>query len=174
MKVINFVLNILLALIIFGAAAFLLAPRLGLANPYEIKIVRSGSMAPAIPTGSLVLIQPASSYAVGDVITFGPDTPTSVPTSHRIVSIRNENGTTYYTTKGDVNNAADQSETPTNKVIGRVIFSLPSAGYILAFSKTRLGFASMILIPSLLVICYELIGIVREVQSMRRRDQMII
>jgi len=171
MKAINFVLNILLALVVLCAGAFVLAPRFGLVSPFEIKIVRSGSMAPAIPTGSVVFIQPASSYSVGDVITFGPDTPTSVPTSHRIVSIRTENGTTHYTTKGDENNAADQSETPANKVIGRVIFSLPSIGYILAFSKTRLGFISMILIPSLLIICYELIGIVREAQSMRRRKR---
>lgn len=171
MKIINLTLNTLLILVISGVGIFLLAPRFGLLNPFEIKIVRSGSMAPAIPTGSVVLIQPAQEYNVGEAITFGADTPTSVPTTHRIVSERIENGTTYYTTKGDANKSVDPSETPSSKVIGHIIFSLPYAGYIFAFSKTRLGFALLVLIPALLIICYELIGIAREVKAMRRRKK---
>lgn len=171
MRIINLTLNTLLALIIFGVVTFLLAPRLGLTSPLELKIVRSGSMEPAIPTGSLVLIEPASDYSVGDVITFGADTPTSIPTSHRIVSIEVKDGTTYYATKGDANKTADPNETPTNKVIGRVIFSIPAIGYILAFSKTQLGFALLVLIPAALIICYELIGIVNEVRALRRRKR---
>jgi len=171
MRIINLTLNTLLVIILCGVAAFLLAPRLGLTSPLEFKIVRSGSMEPAISTGSVVLIQPTNDYKVGDVITFGADTATAVPTSHRIISIASENGTTYYTTKGDANKTADQSETPANKVIGRVIFSLPAVGYILAFSKTRLGFALLVLIPAVLIIFYEIIGIVNEVRAIRRRKR---
>lgn len=171
MKIINVALNTLLILVIFGAVAFFLAPRFGLLNPFELKIVRSGSMEPAIPTGSVVLIQPSASYKVGDVITFGKDTATSIPTSHRIVSTRSEGGTTYYTTKGDANNAADPGETPANKVIGRIIFSLPYVGYIFAFAKTRLGFALLVAIPAALIILYEAIGIYKEVAMRKRRKK---
>ncbi len=173
MKILNVILNTLLAVVIFAAMAFLLAPRFGLISPFEIKIVRSGSMSPAIPTGSVVLIQPQSSYNVGDVITFGNDSPTSIPTSHRIVSERSEGTMWYYTTKGDANNAPDHGETTSNKVIGRVTFSLPYVGYILAFSKTRLGFSLLVLIPAALIIVYELIGIITEMKALkkRKRDQ---
>lgn len=171
MKILTLTLNTLLAIIIFGVVAFLVAPRLGLTSPLELKIVRSGSMEPAIPTGSVVLIQPASDYQAGDIITFGADTPTSIPISHRIVSIETKDGTIYYTTKGDANKTADQNETPANKVIGRVIFSVQAVGYILAFSKTQLGFALLVLIPAALIICYELIGIVQEVRALRRRKR---
>lgn len=169
MKTVNFILNMLLAFVIFGVVAFLMAPRFGILNPYELKIVRSGSMEPAISTGSLVLIQPSTTYEVGDVITFGEDTRTSIPTTHRVVSLRNENGTAYYSTKGDANEDGDASETPLNKVIGRVIFSLPYAGYILAFSKTQLGFSLLVLIPAALIILYEAISIVREIKLILRR-----
>lgn len=162
-------MNILLAFVIFGVVAFLLAPRFGVLSPYELKIVRSGSMEPAIATGSLVLIHPATDYKVGDVITFGDDTRTSIPTTHRIVSLRNENGTAYYSTKGDANEDGDASETPASKIIGRVIYTLPYAGYILAFSKTQLGFLLLVLIPAALIILYEAISIVREVKVILRR-----
>ncbi len=159
----------LLACVIFGVVAFLLAPRFGVLNPYELKIVRSGSMEPAVLTGSVVLIQPATDYKVGDVITFGDDTRTSIPTTHRIVSVRTDGAATYYETKGDANEDIDPSETPTSKIIGRVIFSLPYAGYILAFSKTQLGFSLLVLIPAALIILYEAISIVREVKVILRR-----
>ncbi len=169
MKIINFGLNILLALVIFGVVAFLLAPRFGMLTPFELKIVRSGSMEPAISTGSVVLIQPTTDYKVGDVITFGDDTRTSVPTTHRIVSTRTDGATTYFETKGDANEDVDPSETPASKIIGRVAYSLPYAGYILAFSKTQLGFALLVLIPAALIICYEAIGITQEVKLILRR-----
>ena len=173
MKVFNIAANIFLAVIIFGAIAFLLAPRFGLLGPLEVKIVRSGSMEPTIKTGSIVLIAPqaAGSYQVGDVITFGADTKTAVPTSHRVVSIREEEGMAYYTTKGEANNAADQNETPANKVIGKIIFSLPYVGYIFAFSKTTLGFALIVEIPAALIILYELLGIFDEVKKLRARKK---
>ncbi len=168
MKAINFILNMLLAFVIFGVVAFLLAPRFGILNPYELKIVRSGSMEPAIMTGSVVLIQPANDYKVGDVITFGADTRTSIPTTHRIVTVRTDGATTYFGTKGDANEDVDAGETSLSKVIGRVIFSAPYAGYVLAFSKTQLGFALLVLIPAALIIVYEAISIVREVKLMLR------
>jgi signal peptidase len=174
-KALIIILNCALALVIVSVAAFSFLPRLGVNSglkiPFEMKIVRSGSMEPDIPTGSLVVIQPSHVYRIGDVITFGPDTPTSVPTSHRIISERDADGTTYYTTKGDANNAADEGEVAKDKVIGRITFSLPYAGYVLAFSKTKNGFFMLVVIPASLVILCELIGIAKEVQTLRRRNR---
>src|SRR3989344_1742628 len=70
---------------------------------YQIKIVQSGSMEPDIKTGSVVIIKPSSVYKVGDVVTFGKDTKKDIPTTHRIVSSRAQDGVIMFTTKGDAN-----------------------------------------------------------------------
>src|SRR3989344_7818777 len=71
----------------------------------KIKVVESGSMEPAIKTGSVALIRPASSYKIGDIITFEGNFKNAkgqkVPTTHRIVEMRAERGNPIYITKGD-------------------------------------------------------------------------
>ena len=58
---------------------------LPISGNYEIKIVMSGSMEPAIKTGSIVIVKPADFYEIGDSITFGGDTRVIMPTTHRII-----------------------------------------------------------------------------------------
>ena len=52
---------------------------------YEVKVVKSGSMEPAINVGGIVIVSPTKTYQAGDVITFGADTWRRVPVTHRIV-----------------------------------------------------------------------------------------
>jgi signal peptidase len=132
----------------------------------EIKIVKSGSMEPAIKTGSIVFIKPESAYVVGDVITFGEDSKTAIPTTHRIIAIRQSAGATYYTTKGDANNAPEQNETEKNNVIGKVMFTLPYAGYILNFAKQPIGFSLLIGLPAGIIAVNEIIAIWAETKKM--------
>src|SRR3989338_8466885 len=91
----------------------------------EVKIVQSGSMEPAIKTGALVVIKPSDEYRVDDVIMFGEDTKTKVPTTHRIVADEVRSGVFYYTTKGDANEDPDPQQVPQSEVIGKVLFSIP-------------------------------------------------
>lgn len=170
-RIASFATNALLLTVILGALGFFIAPRFGLIDPIEIKIVRSGSMAPAIPTGSVVAIQKAASYAVGDVITFGVDNQTHIPTTHRITALETNGTITSYATKGDANEDADPAFVSENRVIGKVVFSLPVAGYILAFAKEPLGFALLIVIPAALLIAYELINVWNEFKTLARRKR---
>ncbi len=135
----------------------------------EMKIVQSGSMAPAIPMGALVVVRPSASYNAGDIITFGEDTNSAVPTTHRILSVRKEGSTEFYVTKGDANEEADPQEVAKRDIIGKVFFSLPYAGYVLDFAKQPLGFALLIGAPAFLVIVSEFAAIVYEVREMQRR-----
>src|SRR3989344_800103 len=64
----------------------------------DAKVVQSGSMEPAIPVGALVFIAPLASYEAGDVVTFGKDSASAVPTTHRIVNVGSGNGKVMYTT----------------------------------------------------------------------------
>ncbi len=134
----------------------------------EIKIVKSGSMEPAITTGSIVVVKSADSYAVGDVITFGEDTKRQIPTTHRIVSIEGEGESTEFTTKGDANEEIDPSPVAFREVIGRVAFDVPYAGYILDFARQPVGFLLLIGIPAGIIIVDESMRIVREVMYLRR------
>src|SRR3989344_6920771 len=89
---------------IFGAAVVLLGLLLvtsliPVPGNIAVKIVQSGSMEPSIKTGGLVIIKPSSEYHIGDVIMFGEDTKTKVPTTHRIVADEVRSGVFYYTTQ---------------------------------------------------------------------------
>src|SRR3989344_6544376 len=118
----------------------------------DIKIVQSGSMEPSIKTGGLVIIKPFSEYHIGDVIMFGEDTKTKVPTTHRIVADEVRSGVFYYTTKGDANEDPDPQQVAQTEVIGKVLFSIPYLGYVLDFAKKPLGFALLIGIPAAIVV----------------------
>lgn len=136
---------------------------------YEVKVVKSGSMEPDIQVGGVVVIKPSSSYGVGDVITFGADTKTQIPTTHRIVAVEGEGTAQVYQTKGDANDAPDPEPVKRSEVAGKVIFSVPYLGYLLAFARTPLGFVALVGLPATLVIAEESFAIVRELRRMRAR-----
>lgn len=138
-----------------------------IAGNYKIKVVMSGSMEPAIKTGSMVVIKPQSAYIAGDVITFGKDNKKDIPTTHRIQDVRVEAGSFIFRTKGDANESADLSEVAQKDVIGKVIFSIPFLGYILDFAKKPLGFALLIGVPSVAIVLSEIGTIFAEVRRMR-------
>jgi len=135
----------------------------------KIKIVQSGSMEPAIKTGALVVIKPSGVYKEGDIITFGKDTKTEVPTTHRIVGVRVESGKTLYQTKGDANDATDMQEVASGEVIGKVLFSLPYVGYILDFAKKPFGFILIIGIPAAMIIYDEAMKIKYEIANRNKK-----
>lgn len=128
-------------------------------------------MEPNIKVGSLVLVVPAQSYRAGDVITFGKDTATQIPTTHRILSVREEGGQTFFTTKGDANEEQDPREVNASEVLGKVWFSVPFAGYVLDFARQPVGFALLIGVPAAMIVIDETINIFNEVMKMRRRKK---
>ncbi len=136
---------------------------------YQLKIVKSGSMEPAIMTGSVVVLHPGvGPYAVGDVITYGARGRT--PTTHRVVEVKGQGDQVRYVTRGDANNTPDLIEVTADNVVGKVVFSIPVLGYILDFAKKPFGFVIMIGIPSLVIIADEAGRIWREIKSLRRKS----
>ncbi len=163
------ILNIVFVSLLFIVVGFFIVSLMPIQGNIKIKIVKSGSMEPTIKTGAVVIIKPSNTYKVGDIITFGRDTKSSIPTTHRIVSIKESSNGTYFTTKGDANDEADSEETNKNNVIGHVIFSLPYAGYILDFARQPVGFISLIAVPAGLVVIYEILAIFGEIKNMLSR-----
>lgn len=166
MKYVYGTLYTLLTILLVAIAGVFLASMIPVPGHIAIKIVKSGSMEPTIHVGSIVIVKPFDTYAVGDVITFGADTKTQIPTTHRIIAIESENGTALLTTKGDANEEPDSNRTKQSDVLGKVIVSIPSVGYVLAFAKTPIGFAMLIGLPAAIIIFDEIIKIVSEIRTM--------
>jgi signal peptidase len=163
--------TILVALLL--AVVFLLVgTRFELPGGYQIKIVRSGSMEPAISTGSMILIKPQNQYRVGDIITFGPDTASQIPTTHRIVAIETIQGKVTIATMGDANEEWDQGTITVEEIIGKVLVDVPSVGYVLDFARQPLGFALLIGLPALIIILDEFVKIIHEIARMHRNKRM--
>ena len=120
-------------------------------------------------TGGIVIITPSDSYAVGDVITFGKDTKTQIPTTHRIVAIDGQGAQRMFSTKGDANEEADPTPTRLPDVDGKVLFTVPYLGYILDFAKKPLGFVLLVGVPAVLIILDEIGKIIREIKLIRRK-----
>lgn len=121
------------AVIAVGAYAVMLG--LG----YKPVAVYSGSMVPTLRVGGVAFDRSVSSTSVrvGDVITFSdPYTPGRLVT-HRVVRIFHTKRGPAYRTKGDANQARDPWTIRLGSHVGRVSFSLPYAGYILWYSRTR-------------------------------------
>ena len=114
----------------------------------DARVVQSGSMEPAIPTGSVIFIRPSDSYKVGDVITFSRDAR-ETPTTHRIVEFDKEEGS--FTTKGDANKVVDMNPVKEDLILGSVRFHIPFLGYAVNFARKPLGLFLLVIIPATLI-----------------------
>jgi signal peptidase len=136
---------------------------------FKVKVVKSGSMEPYIKTGGIVVIKPSTVYQKNDVITFGEDTKTQIPTTHRIVAVEGEGDSQVFTTKGDANDSEDSGKTSLSEVRGKVILTVPYLGFVLDFAKQPLGFGLLVGVPALVIIIEEIGKIIAEVKSIRRK-----
>ncbi len=126
---------------------------------YQLRVVESGSMEPAIRIGSIVVIKPQDRYVIGDVVTFGQRGNT--PTTHRIVAESITEGELRYTTRGDANDVDDGRLIAPGEIIGKVLFSVPFVGYIVYAAQQPIGFFALIVVPMFYVIVSEMFKIVR-------------
>ncbi len=162
----------LFVLCLIGVGVLLLGTMTQIGGNIKIKIVKSGSMEPAIMTGSIVIIKAEPTYYVGDIVTFGLDTKTQVPTTHRIVAIGSD-PSPIYTTKGDANDANDPSNTRLGDIHGKVITAVPYLGFILDFARKPLGFGLLVGVPASLIILEELGKIWAEVKRLRNKKRAV-
>lgn len=154
----------LFTVVVFAIVALIVVSILPIPGNYKLLIVESGSMEPAIKTGSVVIVKPVDNYKAGDIITF-EDSGKDRTTTHRVLDIEVVSGKTYYITKGDANNAEDSNKVSENKIIGKVLTSIPYAGYILATAKEPIGFVLLVIVPCVMIILEEAGKIWKEVKK---------
>ena len=171
MKIINTIFSVMFVVVLIMVSSLFLVPLLPLENNIQIKIVESGSMEPSILTGSLVVIRPQSSYSVGEVVTF-ESSSADVPTTHRIIGVREAAGQTYFMTKGDANEEADTQEAALRSVIGTVLVAVPYAGFVLDFARQPVGFLLLIVVPALLIIIGEIEKIWVQIRKTKQEKEI--
>jgi signal peptidase len=144
--------------------------------------VTSGSMEPTLPVGSLIYV---GKYKVedlkqGDIITFKVKDAESAEVSvvtHRIEEVikeerlekigvegEEEQEKKYlkyeFVTKGDANTATDARTVPSINILGLYQWHLPYLGYVTNFAQTPVGFISMVIIPAIILIVWEVVSLV--------------
>ncbi len=167
MKILYKTMHGLFAVMLVGVAVLFLSPTIPFPGHVEVKIVKSGSMEPAIMTGGVVLVRARDTYAVGDVITFKSRNG-NIPTTHRIAEFKEEDGVSTIITKGDANEEADTEHITKDAIIGKVLFTLPYAGFILDFARQPVGFILLIGLPAFLIVIDEIDKIWKETRRIRK------
>ena len=120
-------------LVVTAVAAALLAvvlPRLAGATPYA---VLTGSMRPAMPPGTLVVVRPVDpgDIRTGSVITFMPTENDPAVVTHRVVGVGfDATGKPTFRTKGDANDAPDPAPVHGYQVVGERWYFVPYLGYL--------------------------------------------
>ena len=119
--------GIILLIVIIAICVPLIVPK---TMGYQLYTVVSGSMEPAVPTGSLVYIKyvEPGDIETGDIIAFyGSDAQGSIIT-HRVVS--NSNAMGEFITKGDANAENDMNPVTYEQYVGKMVRSIPKVGGI--------------------------------------------
>ena len=144
----SWILMVAAGLVALGLFAITVGPRF---LPYQALIVRSGSMAPTIPTGSVVFYtkKDASKVKIGDVIVFSRPGVPNEKVTHRVVSIGTSATGKYFTTKGDANGAPDDWQVPAVGTGWVARFHVPSVGYALVDLQSTTGRLLLLIIPAL-------------------------
>lgn len=125
-----------------------------LAFVFHITLImfRTGSMSPAIPTGSLAVVKeiPASDARVGDVVTV--DRAGQLPVTHRVVRTSpGPQGATNLILKGDANPSNDPMPYSVHNV-RIVLWSMPGLAYVIVWLSNPLVLAALTISVAALVV----------------------
>ena len=107
----------------------------------------------------------------GDIITFYSTNTFfgNTPITHRIVEVINmPDKTVNFKVKGDANDVPDDEKVLPDNIIGKVMFKIPKLGKIQYFLASKKGWIFAILIPSLIILTYDIFKIVRLI-TLRRK-----
>jgi len=129
--------------------------------------VLTGSMEPAIKTGSLIFVKKQENYSVGDIVTKTGD-ESGITVTHRIINITEEDGNVKIKTKGDANNVEDKEFFDKDAIIGKVFVYIPFAGYLTNYAQTPYGLMVIVVIPAVIIVYEEIGKIKKELIRMRK------
>ncbi len=123
-----------------------------LGTPSPLLAIASGSMVPTLYRGDLVVVERVdpSTITVGTIIAFHVSC-LPAPTVHRVYRILHVGGTEYFETKGDHNLVPDPCHASAADVIGKVVATVPYAGFFVLDPLLSVGLVACIVAVGLLV-----------------------
>lgn len=129
---------------------------------HRLFIVQSDSMSPTFRTGTLLLIKQVDPQSIqaGDIITFRTNND-SLPTTHRVVEILEDNSTLKFVTRGDANNMNDPTPVDESNILGKVVLYIPLLGYVMGFIRTKQGIITVIIIPAFILMVSQIIELIK-------------
>ena len=141
----------------WAAIGFVLSVLLAAAAPLAIGdrsfVVKSGSMAPAIETGDVVVVDPVSpaSVEVGEIVTFDNPDGSGRLMSHRVRAIEETEQGVRFTTQGDANTNDEHWTIAEDGTLGRVLYRVPKLGFAVNVIQSTPGKVGLIALPALLL-----------------------
>ncbi len=124
---------------------------------YKMLVVLSDSMKPVFAAGDVIIVDASgkSGYSENDIITFWRSRNPVMLLTHRVIGIEEIAGRKYYCTKGDANNTDDRVAVGQEEILGKYLYKVPFAGYVVNFVHTGVGFTLLVGMPILLAGGYE-------------------
>jgi signal peptidase I len=146
-----FTVAVLLPLATFAVASFLLG--------WKLQPVRSGSMEPTYPVGSLLVVEPVDASAVrpGMAVTFADPADGGRLVTHRVVQ-RAPGDRMAFLTQGDANATVDPLPVQSREIRGRVRSHVPLLGRALHELRWPRGFLVLAVVPALVLAGTEVLG----------------
>jgi signal peptidase I len=160
------VLEWAIVVVLLGILGLIISPSLPFKNVPKSFAVVSGSMEPAIKTGSVVFTHTVDLKTIkkGDIIAFTSPSNSKDTILHRVDSIKTTDPLTF-STKGDANNSPDAWDVMDVGVKGVYFGAIPFLGYIADYVKKPLGFGIVVGIPALLFIISQLLSIKKAINE---------
>jgi signal peptidase len=122
---------------------------------YDIYVVRSGSMAPSIDIGDIIISGPVRNITPGTIITYSNGVELI---THRVISVENNT----LVTKGDAVEDPDSQPVDISRVTGMYLFKIPKIGYLINFIHTKLGWFLLIILPAAILVSFLVKDILKE------------
>lgn len=121
----------------------------------ELYTVTSESMEPRLNINDIIIVKKGytnDQYKVGNIITFKNKKGEII--THRISRIVKADLQNAYITKGDSNNAEDEELIKYDKIIGKVVYTMPRFGLVMKLLKNK-AFFTMCIGVLILIIIYD-------------------
>lgn len=163
-RLLDWLVNVIVALAVLLVAFMFFAPRLG----YNMHPVLSGSMEPALRVGGVVITQliKVDEVKKGDVISYKID---EQRITHRVIEVSKAGGKVQFQTKGDANEEPDPyAVIPKGEKVPKVVYFVPYFGFLAGFLKHKTNFFLLIGIPAVCLVALYLWDIWREARKTRR------
>lgn len=138
----------------------IISPYFPFKNLPKFFIVTSGSMEPLVKSGSLAITKSVNpnSIIIGDIVAFTSPSNLKETILHRVFAVKSTSPL-LFSTKGDHNSIPDQWDLTESSLKGRLLFSLPYLGKIIAFIQSPFGFILCICLPAIFLVFSELLKI---------------